>query len=212
MPLYLQFTHFWSCQTIQALLLDICHSRLHGGINLSKGEQCLIGFWQACLGNWCKMVKSDRLCQIWASQHSQWYRREFSPWVWKIPSGRKWQCTPVFLPGNSADRRAWWVAFHGIAESWTRLSSPARSNARCENMVGISHILNPKVWMYRVDSIGKDYLYYVTGLLLPVSYKVSLVANFVDILKVRSNTYVTEIVDVWTIIFCSGMGRHVHIP
>ena len=50
--------------------------------------------------------------------------------------------------------------------------------------------------MYRVDSIGKDYLYYVTGLLLPVSYKVSLVANFVDILKVRSNTYVTEIIDV----------------
>ena len=25
----------------------------------------------------------------------------FNPWVWKIPYSRKWQPTPVFLPGKS---------------------------------------------------------------------------------------------------------------
>ena len=29
------------------------------------------------------------------------------PWVRKIPWRRKWQCTPVFLPGNPMDRGAW---------------------------------------------------------------------------------------------------------
>ena len=28
-------------------------------------------------------------------------RLRFSPWVWKIPWKRKWQPTPVFLPGKS---------------------------------------------------------------------------------------------------------------
>ena len=28
-------------------------------------------------------------------------RSRFDPWVWKIPSRRKWQPTPVFLPGES---------------------------------------------------------------------------------------------------------------
>ena len=28
-------------------------------------------------------------------------RRGFDPWVWKIPYRRKWQLTPVFLPGES---------------------------------------------------------------------------------------------------------------
>ena len=29
----------------------------------------------------------------------------FNPWVRKIPWGRKWQPTPVFLPGKSHGRR-----------------------------------------------------------------------------------------------------------
>ena len=31
----------------------------------------------------------------------QWGRPEFDPWVRKIPWRRKWQPTPVFLPGES---------------------------------------------------------------------------------------------------------------
>ena len=34
---------------------------------------------------------------------------------------RKWQPTPVFLPGESQDSRAWWAAVYGVAQSWTRL-------------------------------------------------------------------------------------------
>ena len=35
---------------------------------------------------------------------------------------RKWQPTPVFLPGESRDGEAWWAAVCGVAQSWTRLS------------------------------------------------------------------------------------------
>ena len=34
---------------------------------------------------------------------------------------RKWQPTPVFLPGESQGREAWWAAIYGVAQSWTRL-------------------------------------------------------------------------------------------
>ena len=33
---------------------------------------------------------------------------------------RKWQPTPVFLPGPR-DGGAWWAAIYGVAQSWTRL-------------------------------------------------------------------------------------------
>ena len=33
-------------------------------------------------------------------------RRGFDPWVWKIPWRRKWQPTPVFLPGESYGQRS----------------------------------------------------------------------------------------------------------
>ena len=44
---------------------------------------------------------------------------------------RKWQPTPVFLPGESRDGGAWWAAVYGVAQSRTRLkrlSSSSRSN------------------------------------------------------------------------------------
>ena len=33
-------------------------------------------------------------------------RREFDPWVGKIPWRREWQPTPVFLPGESHGQRS----------------------------------------------------------------------------------------------------------
>ena len=33
---------------------------------------------------------------------------------------RKWQPTPVFLPGESQGRGAWWAAVYGVAHSRTR--------------------------------------------------------------------------------------------
>ena len=46
----------------------------------------------------------------------------FNPWVRKIPWNRKWQPTPVFLPGEAHGRRAWQATVHRVAESQTRLS------------------------------------------------------------------------------------------
>ena len=40
----------------------------------------------------------------------------------KIPWRRKWQPTPVFLPGKSHDKGAWQATVHGVAKSQTRLS------------------------------------------------------------------------------------------
>ena len=34
---------------------------------------------------------------------------------------RKWQPTPVFLPGESQGRGAWWAAIYGVTQSRTRL-------------------------------------------------------------------------------------------
>ena len=45
---------------------------------------------------------------------------------------RKWQPTPVFLPGESQERGAWWAAICGVAQSRTRLKwLSSRSYVRC---------------------------------------------------------------------------------
>ena len=33
-------------------------------------------------------------------------RSAFDPWIGKIPWSRKWQCTPIFLPGSSHGQRS----------------------------------------------------------------------------------------------------------
>ena len=47
---------------------------------------------------------------------------------------RKWQPTPVFLPGESQGRGAWWAAVYGVTQSRTwlkRLSSSSSSSLYC---------------------------------------------------------------------------------
>ena len=47
-------------------------------------------------------------------------RPGFNPWVWKIPLRRKWQPTPVLLPGQSDGQRSQVQAtVHGVAKSRT---------------------------------------------------------------------------------------------
>ena len=47
-------------------------------------------------------------------------RPGFDSWVGKIPWRRKWQPTPVFLPGKSHGRRSL-VTVHGVAKSQARV-------------------------------------------------------------------------------------------
>ena len=42
---------------------------------------------------------------------------------------RKWQPTPVFLPGESRDGGAWWDAVYRVAQSWTRLKQLSSSSS-----------------------------------------------------------------------------------
>ena len=54
-------------------------------------------------------------------------RPGFDPWIGKIPWRRKWQPTPVFLPGESwteepGGLESWQATVHRIAKSWTGLN------------------------------------------------------------------------------------------
>ena len=44
---------------------------------------------------------------------------------------RKWQPTPVFLPGESQGWGAWWAAVHGFTQSRTRLKRLSSSSTCC---------------------------------------------------------------------------------
>ena len=54
---------------------------------------------------------------------------------------RKWQPTPVFLPGESRDGGAWWAAVYGVAQSRTRLKrlSSSSSSSRVKLRVHLLH-------------------------------------------------------------------------
>ena len=54
-----------------------------------------------------------------ACQYKGHKRCGFNPWVGKIPWRRAWQPTPVFLPGNSIERGAWWATVHRVTQTWT---------------------------------------------------------------------------------------------
>ena len=45
---------------------------------------------------------------------------------------RKWQPTPVFLPGEPQGQGAWWAAVYGVAQSQTRLKRLSSSSSSRE--------------------------------------------------------------------------------
>ena len=57
-------------------------------------------------------MRSLRVGHDWATSFSLF---TFTHWR------RKWQPTPVFLPGESQGRGAWWAAVYGVAQSRRRL-------------------------------------------------------------------------------------------
>jgi len=50
---------------------------------------------------------------------------------------RKWQPTPVFLPGNPRDGRAWWAAIYGVTQSRTWLKWLSSLSSKCNKMYKI---------------------------------------------------------------------------
>ena len=55
------------------------------------------------------------------ANESRHKRCGFDPWVSKIPWRRKWQPTPVFLPGESHGQRTLAATVHRVAQSQARL-------------------------------------------------------------------------------------------
>ena len=52
----------------------------------------------------------------------------FTPWIKKIIWGRKWQPTPVSLPGESYGQRSLAGYVYRVAKSWSRLKDLARTH------------------------------------------------------------------------------------
>ena len=48
-------------------------------------------------------------------------RLGFDPWVREIPWRRKWQPTPLFLPGESYGQRTLVATVHGVTKSQKQL-------------------------------------------------------------------------------------------
>ena len=62
---------------------------------------------------------------------------------------RKWQPTPVFLPGESQGQGAWWAAVYGVAQSRTRLKRLSSSSSSSRSIMSNSlqpHGLQP-TWL-----------------------------------------------------------------
>ena len=60
-------------------------------------------------------------------------RHDWATWLSLFTSmhwRRKWQPTPVLLPGESQGRGAWWAAIYGVTQSWIRLKRLSSSSSK----------------------------------------------------------------------------------
>ena len=86
------------------------------------------GVRQLGFPRWCNSKESACQCR----RH---LRCGFNSWVEKMPWSRKWQVTPVFLPGKSHRQKslAGYIV-HGVSKSRTRLSAHTHTHENIENM------------------------------------------------------------------------------
>ena len=76
------------------------------------------------------LTGKESTCQCRKSRRCS--RRRFNPWVRKIPWRRKWQLTPVFLPGRSHGQRSLVGYSPWSAKNGTWLSNQAHTQERAE--------------------------------------------------------------------------------
>ena len=68
----------------------------HNWSDLAAVAPALVLFWAPQVIQWLRIHLQCRRCR----------RHRFDPWVGKIPWRRKWQPTPVFLPGKFPGQRS----------------------------------------------------------------------------------------------------------
>ena len=83
-----------------------------------------------------------------ACQYRRCRRHSFDPWVGKIPWSRKWQPTPVFLPGKSHEQRS-------LADYSPRGCKELDTSERL-NTQYVSYILDKKLYIEMKSITGKD--------------------------------------------------------
>ena len=77
-------------------------------------------------------------------------RHRFNPWVSKIPCRRKWQLTPVFLPGKSHGQGSSQATVHKAAKSWPRLSEQQQHIIENEEF----EVQRGSCWPQFTDKVG----------------------------------------------------------
>ena len=103
---YSWFTIYYSCNKymnmyISLYLLMYVYTHIYKQLDKKHIYILLCIGLSMCLGG------KESTCQC--------RRCGFNPWVKKIPWRRKWQPTPVFLPGKS-HRGDWWATVHEVAK------------------------------------------------------------------------------------------------
>ena len=102
-------------------------------------------------------------CKEPISQCMRGKRHRFSLWVGKIPWIRKWQPSPVFLPGKSLAWKilAWRARVHGVTKSRTQLSMHPRwwsKYSKCCIILYVKEYLNHPYCKTGISSICHTYV------------------------------------------------------
>ena len=85
-------------------------------------------------------------------------RHGFNPWVRKIPWRKKWQPTPVFLPGETHQRSPAGYSPWGRKESDTTEGSPTDDNWKGSRVSSLTHSVT--LGVYRLDKEEKVFISY----------------------------------------------------
>ena len=98
----------WRCQTYFKKSLDASFPQR---LNYNRHQWCIFAEYILHLGvnHTCRSQQSQKECTLAWHAYMSWVMIEtcgFDPWVAKIPWRRKWQPTPVFLPGEFHGQRS----------------------------------------------------------------------------------------------------------
>ena len=101
--------------------LVLCPCHVHGLVYRQKGLACVefLCAFQTLTFN----VPGDSVVKNPPANAGAIRDTRFDPWVRKIPWRRKWQPTPVFLPGELHGRRSTEATICGVAKNQTWLSN-----------------------------------------------------------------------------------------
>ena len=123
---------------------------------------------------------------------------------------RKWQPTPVFLPGESQDGEAWWAAIYGVAQSRTQLkrlsSSSSSSNRHTQSTktrpgadCGSDHELCIAKFRLKLKKVGKTTRQFKYDLnQIPYDYTVEVRNRFkgLDLIDIVPDELWNEVCDI----------------